>query len=179
MGSNPSVYKSCGSGCPVENITWNNIQTFITNLNSMGEGTYRLPSEAEWEYAARAGSTTAFANGGITEEYCEYDPNLDAMGWYCYNSGDTTHLVAQKGANAWGLYDMHGNVYEYCQDWYGTYPSGSISDPTGEVSGLLRVARGGSWSNYAPSCRSACRHGWHYPEWDKFDNLGFRLVRVP
>ncbi len=114
MGSNPSNFYNCGSNCPVEKVSWNDIQAFIEKLNQRGEGIYRLPTEAEWEYAARAGSTTAFANGGITERGCSYDANLDAMGWY-YGNADGTHPVAQKLPNAWGLYDMHGNVWEWCQ----------------------------------------------------------------
>jgi len=108
-------------------------------VDGMFKGTYSLPTEAQWEYAARASSTTAFANGDIIE-YGDtwgaiYDPNLDAMAWYPYNSNSTTHEVAQKNANAWGLYDMHGNVYEMCQDWYGDYPTSSVTDPTGPSSG--------------------------------------------
>jgi len=177
MGSNPSSFSGC-SDCPVEQVSWNNVQTFITNLNNQGEGTYRLPTEAEWEYAARAGSTTAFANGDITYYAdmieCKYDSNLDAMGWYCYNSSSITHSVGQKDPNAWGLYDMHGNVYEWCEDWYGTYPLSSVTDPTGPLSGSYRVFRGAGWWNYARYCRSAYRSG-ETP--DYIGNvLGFRLV---
>jgi formylglycine-generating enzyme required for sulfatase activity len=175
MGSNPSSDPSCGGNCPVENISWNNIQSFISELNARGEGTYRLPTEAEWEYAARAGSTTAFANGGITELSCGLDPNLNAMGWYCYNSGERLHTVAQKSANNWGLYDMHGNIWEWCQDWYGPYPSGSVTNPTGPSSGTNRVARGGGFRNPAYLLRSAQR-GPNAPlGGDPY--TGFRLVR--
>ncbi len=119
-------------------------------MNQRGEGTYRLPTEAEWEYSARAGSTTAFYNGGITELYWGYDPNLSAIGWYCGNAGSTTHPVAQKQANAWGLYDMSGNVWEWVQDWYGAYPTGAVTNPTGaSSSGSSRVFRGGSCDNNA------------------------------
>ena len=179
MGSNPSDFSGC-SDCPVEQVSWNDIQTFITNLNTRGEGTYRLPTEAEWEYAARAGSTTEFANGDITYYAdmieCEYDPNLDAMGWYCYNSS-STQSVGQKNPNAWGLYDMHGNVYEWCQDWYGAYPSYSVTDPTGPLSGSDRVFRGAGWWNYARYCRSAYRGS--SPPGDIGNVLGFRLVKNP
>ena len=174
MGSNPSYFSSCGDNCPVEEVSWNDAQDFITTLNARGEGTYRLPTEAEWEYAARSGSTTAFANGGITVTNCEYDPNLDAMGWYCGNAGGASHPVAQKQANAWGLYDMHGNVYEWCQDWYGSYPSGSLTDPEGPLSGTGRVFRGGSWYDKAKYCRSDDRI-YDYPE-NTYQNVGFRLV---
>ena len=157
MGSNPSSFSNCGGDCPVDSISWDDAQGFINALNQMNEGTYRLPTEAEWEYAARAGSNTALANGDITVIECDFDTNLDAMGWYCGNAGDTTHPVAQKNANVWGLYDMHGNVYEWCQDWYGTYPSTVVIDPVGPVSGSSRVLRGGSWNYDANYCRSAYR----------------------
>jgi len=109
MGSNPAYFQNCGDDCPVEQVSWDDIQTFIAVLNTRGEGIYRLPTEAEWEYAARAGSTAALANGGTTVTDCSYDQNLDAMGWYCGNAASKTHPVAQKQPNAWGLYDMHGN----------------------------------------------------------------------
>ena len=177
MGSNPSYFNTCGDDCPVEMVSWDDVQTFITSLNAFGEGTYRLPTEAEWEYAARALSTTAFANGDITAISCGFDPNLDSMGWYCYNSNNNTQLVAQKNPNAWGLYDMHGNVFEWCQDWYGSYPSGSVTDPTGPSSGLARVVRGGSFYYSTVTCRSAWRS---YQVTDGGNNYyGFRLVRNP
>ena len=151
---------------------------FITALNQQ-EGTtgYALPTEAQWEYAARAGSTTAFANGEITETGDGYDPVLDSMGWSTYNSDSSTHSVAQKDPNAWGLYDMHGNVFEWCQDWYDYYPSGSVTDPEGPSSCSYRVSRGGSWSSRARICRSAYRCSF-YPGYT-YSFLGFRLVRAP
>ena len=176
MGSNPSYFSGC-SDCPVEWVSWDDVQTFITELNTWGEGTYRLPTEAEWEYSARAGTTTAFANGDITVTDCSYDPNLDVMGWYCYNSNDSTQSIAQKNPNAWGLYDMHGNVWEWCQDWYGTYPSSSVTDPTGPTSGSRRVIRGGSWIHNAYTCRSSHRAPDNPDYRDK--HLGFRLLRNP
>ncbi len=176
MGSNPSYFSNCGDNCPVEMVSWNDVQAFITALNAMGIGTYRLPTEAEWEYSCRAGTATAFANGGITKpDYeCGHDPNLNAMGWHCGNSDSKTHPVAQKQANAWGLYDMHGNVWEWCQDWYGNYPSDSIVDPEGPSFGDLRVRRGGCWRHYARSCRSAYRSSGSPDGRDYV--LGFRLV---
>ena len=175
MGSNPSNNIGC-SDCPVEQVSWNDVQTFISNLNTWGEGTYRLPTEAEWEYAARAGTTTAFVNGNITVTECSYDPNLDVMGWYCYNSS-STQSVAQKNPNAWGLYDIHGNVFEWCQDWYGAYPIVPVTDPTGPLSGSNRVVRGGGWYNYAERCRSAGRAA-DTPD-STYSGVGFRLVRNP
>jgi len=195
MGNNPSSFKACGDDCPVENVSWNHVQEFIKRLNRFIKGRkYRLPTEAEWEYAARAGTTTAFANGDITETGCEYDPNLDAMGWYCGNSGVTykgcidatrregsscagTHPVAQKQPNAWGLYDMHGNVWEWCQDWYwyDSYPSEPVTDPKGPDAGSARVYRGGSWTYDARYCRSADRDYAHPAK--RYYDLGFRLSR--
>jgi formylglycine-generating enzyme required for sulfatase activity len=138
--------------------------------------------EAEWEYAARAGTKTAFANGGITHTGCSPpDPNLDDVGWYCGNDGvngmGTTHPVAQKLPNAWGLYDMHGNVWEWCSDWYDYYPSSAVSDPSGPSSGLARVLRGGSWCAEAGYCRFANRAGSRPNK--RFYDYGFRLVFSP
>ena len=176
MGSNPSYFSGC-SDCPVEKVTWDDIQVFITELNTWGEGSYLLPTEAEWEYAARAGTTTAFANGDITYYSdmleCNFDSNLDVMGWYCYNSS-STQSVAQKNPNVWGLYDMHGNVYEWCQDWYGTYPSSSVTDPTGPTNGSHRVVRGGCWDDIARHSRSAFRNS--DPPDNRYNSLGFRIV---
>lgn len=139
---------------------------------------YRLPTAAEWGFAARAGSTTAFANGGITVTDCDLDPVLNDMGWYCGNSDEGTHRVKKKDANAWGLYDMHGNVWEWCHDWYDRdyyyNTNGPLLDPTGPDDGPARVLRGGSWINHAGSCRSAVHHG-SMPGIRK-SFYGFRLV---
>lgn len=177
MGNNPSRFKNCGDDCPVELVSWDDVQEFINKLNlRFGHGTtYRLPTEAEWEYAARAGSKTAFASGGISKLYCGYNFNLDVMGWYCGNANKKTHPVAQKQSNAWGLYDMHGNVSEWCQDRYGDYPSGSATDPTGPSSGSLRVYRGCCWIEFARFCRSAFRGRLKPGRRD--NSLGFRLLR--
>jgi len=178
-GNNPSYFShSHKENCPVEQVSWDDIQTFIATLNQRREGTYALPTEAQWEYAARAGSTTAFTNGQITNPEKGYDPILDAMGWYNENSEKTTHPVAQKEPNALGLFDMHGNVWEWCADFYGTYPTGSVVDPEGPSSGSSRVVRGGSWRNCeARYCRSAMRR--RYTPSLMYYNVGFRLVLFP
>ena len=180
MGSNPSEFSGCAN-CPVEQVSWNDVQDYISKLNTMGEGTYRLPTEAEWEYAARAGTSTAFPNGDITHyddmSQCNSDANLNAMGWYCYNAKSKTHPVAYKRSNPWGLFDMHGNVYEWCEDWKGDYPSGLSTDPKGAASGIKRVLRGGSWDRFAKYSRSANRSSWE--PGDKSGNFGFRLIRQP
>jgi formylglycine-generating enzyme required for sulfatase activity len=139
---------------------------------------YRLPTEAEWEYACRAGSTTAFANGPIIESpYDCYpvDPNLDQMGWYCGNAGGWTSPVGQKMPNAWGLYDMHGNVFEWCNDWIDGY-AGDVTDPVGPGTGDSRVLRGGDWGHIPLLCRSAYRGGAH-PDY-AYGSFGLRSVRA-
>ena len=191
MGQNPSNFK--GANLPVENVSWEAVQLFIQKLNDQTDKyIYRLPTEAEWEYACRAGSTGDYAGA------------LDAMAWYADNSGiqrlnaselwkadnagylnkllgnkAQTHPVGLKQANAWGLYDMYGNVWEWCQDLYAeTYYGKSLeSDPQGPSAGALRVRRGGSWYNFPISCRSSQRDKFH-PE-AFFSNIGFRLVRTP
>ncbi len=178
MGNYPWYFRNCGVDCPVEQISWNDVQTFIRKLNRKeGTNRYRLPTEAEWEYAARAGSTTAVATGEISGIICGYNSNLDAMGWYCGNSDSRTHRVAGKKPNRWGLYDMYGNVWEWCQDWYESYPFGSVIDPTGPSSGSSRVFRGGGWASFAKDFRSALR-GCNKPGSSLFF-LGFRLVLSP
>jgi formylglycine-generating enzyme required for sulfatase activity len=182
MGSNPSDFDACGMNCPVEMVSWDDAQDFIdaliarenrTNCDIIPNNCYSLPTEAQWEYAARAGTVTAFYNGDITQPTGN-DPNLNEIGWYRENSGNTPPPVAQKTANNFGLYDMSGNVWEWCQDWYGPYPDGPVTDPTGAASGSYRVFRGGSWLDYARFVRSAYR-GRHAPG-IRFVILGFRLV---
>ena len=181
-GTNPSHFDTCGMDCPVEQVSWNNAQQFIHALNVMENRTncyttpntcYSLPTEAQWEYAARAGTVTAFYNGDITQPDGN-DPNLDQIGWYDQNSGSTTHPVAQKLANSFGLYDMSGNVWEFCQDLYYAYPVGPVTDPTGGIAGTDRVIRGGSWGSLARNARSATRF-WHSSGF-RGNNQGFRLV---
>ncbi len=168
LGFNPSDFK--GDDLPVENVSWNDIMTrFLPKLNEMGIGNYRLPTEAEWEYAARAGSWHAYY-------HLEDASQLDTYAWYTNNSGFQTQPVAAKQPNSWGLYDMYGNVWEWCQDWYnGPYSKEPQTDPLGPPRGLGRVMRGGSWFCNAPSCRSATR-GYMPPE-TRIRLIGFRLVR--
>ena len=165
MGSNPSYFK--GASRPVEQVSWEDCQAFIAMVNHEARrqfgGGFRLPTEAEWEYACRAGSKGSYAGTG----------KLDDMGWYSDNSGNHTHGVKGKEANAWGFYDMHGNVFEWCQDWYDEYQSGAVTDPTGSASGDGRVLRGGSWYSNAWSCRSAGRD-WSRPG-GRYNDCGFRL----
>ncbi len=138
MGNNPSYFKG-DYNLPVESVSWNDVQEFISELNSMeGVDKYRLPTEAEWEYACRTGSTTAYCFGDDPRRLGEY-------AWYFDNSGSETRPAGKKKPNAWGLYDMHGNVWERVQDWWGKYPSGSVTDPEGPSSGSDRVRRGGCW----------------------------------
>jgi len=168
MGKNPSQFK--GPQNPVEKVSWTDAVEFCRKLSAMpAEKTaghvYRLPTEAEWEYACRAGTATAYGFGD----------DRSGLGVYGWVGGESTHPVGGKKPNAWGLYDMHGNVWEWCQDWYGDYPSGSATDPTGATSGSHRVSRGGSWISIARSCRSARRNG-STPE-VRSNGLGFRVLR--
>ena len=171
MGTNPSQFK--GPQNPVETVFWADAVEFCRKLSAMpAEKTaghvYRLPTEAEWEYACRSGTTTAYGFGDDASRLGDY-------GWFDGNSDSKTHPVGEKKPNAWGLYDMHGGVYEWCQDWYGAYPSGSATDPTGATSGSSRVIRGGCWGIYARYCRSANRYR-NSPEF-RDDYLGFRVLR--
>jgi formylglycine-generating enzyme required for sulfatase activity len=179
MGVTPLHLRRCNDNCPVERVSWNDAQEFIHKLNKLGGShNYRLPTEAEWEYAARAGSRTAFANGEISILGCGYDSILNEIGWYCGNSTVYPHHpVAQKNPNAWGLYDMHGSVSEWCMDWYGDYPPGSVTDPIGPSIGTERVLRGGGSTDDARTCRSANRISLR-PD-IVFDYIGFRLVVSP
>ena len=169
MGNNPSSNKSCGENCPVEKVSWDDTQEFIKKLNAMNDGyTYRLPSDAEWEYACRAGTTGNDAG------------DLDSMAWYGKNSEGKTHPVGQKQANAWGLYDMQGNVLEWIMDDYHGNYNGAPTDGSAWSGGgepNKRMYRNGSWFSDASEVRSTRRD--RYSPDSKFDNLGFRLVAVP
>src|SRR4030042_3950101 len=146
MSDNPSFFRNCGDDCPVEQVSWNDIQQLVWRLNQLeGAYRYRLPTEAEWEYACRAGKATALNNGEIQKLKCDLDTGLNAVAWFCGNSDHKTHPTAQKQANGWGLFDMPGNVSELCLDWYGEYPPTHMTDPPGPASGLDPVARGGGW----------------------------------
>jgi len=147
-GTNPSLFKDAKN--PVENVSWDDAQEFCKKLSAKTAKTVRLPTEAQWEYACRAGTETRFYSG-------DADDDLDGVGWYFSNSGITTYPVGAKKPNAWGLYDMHGNVWNWCADWYGKYELGAATDPTGPTTGTSRVLRGGSWYGYPWFCRSAFR----------------------
>jgi formylglycine-generating enzyme required for sulfatase activity len=142
--------------------------------NGLNCNGYRLPTEAEWEYAARSKTETDFWNGNIKELECDLDPNLDQVAHYCYNSSGKK-MVAQKDANFFNIYDTHGNVWEWVWDWYDNYPSDNIQDPQGPPDGTSRVARGGSWYSLARECRSANRG--HSDPSARHSDLGVRLVR--
>jgi len=178
MGSNPSRFKNCGDDCPVERVSWNDVQEFIEKLNRREGESYRLPTEAEWEYAARAGTTTPFAYGRcLSTDQANYDGNYPLTG--CpkgKDRGKTIPVGSLNAPNAWGLHDMSGNVWEWVQDWYGEYPTDAVIDPTGPANGARRVNRGGSWLHDAGDCRSAYR-GRSTPG-IRNDGLGFRALAV-
>jgi formylglycine-generating enzyme required for sulfatase activity len=168
MGNNPSRFKG-DANLPVEHVTWEDVQAFIRKLNARESGTkYRLPTEAEWEYAARAGTTTDYSFGD--------DPRLlGEYAWYAENAEHKTHPVGQKKANVWGLHDMHGNVWEWVQDWYSKpYPSGTVTDPQGPAAGSIRVYRGGSWITHARNCRVSYRND--QGPGGRVVYIGFRLL---
>ena len=165
MGSNPSNIK--GDALPVEQVSWNDCQDFISKLNAMTGKRFRLPTEAEWEYAAR---------GGKKSRGYQYSGSntLGDVAWYNDNSGNKTHAVGTKQPNELGIYDMTGNVFEWCQDCYGSYSSSPQTNPIGAVSGAYRVYRGGSCYDSAGICSTSCRDGF-FPDF-RFRNLGLRLV---
>ena len=147
MGSNPSRFK--GDNRPVETVSWDDCQQFIRKLNTAMGGLARMPTEAEWEYACRAGTTGAVAGSGL----------ISNMAWYDSNSGNQSHEVGRHGANDWGFYDMHGNVLEWCADWFSNSDEvpAHVVDPKGPPSGSFRILRGGCWFYYERDCRSAYR----------------------
>ncbi|VFQ47332.1 formylglycine-generating enzyme family protein [Desulfoluna butyratoxydans] len=168
MGENPSAFPYCGGDCPVENIYWQDAQRFITRLNARykGKGRFRLPTEAEWEYTARTGSTDPWDQPG---------GDAGAYAWFRSNSGDAPHKVATRRSNLWNIYDMNGNVSEWCSDWYGPYPELPMArNPKGPVRGDFRVSRGGSWFHGIDSIRGAHRNSDNAG--DKGGYIGFRLV---
>ncbi len=169
MGDNLSHFK--GEDRPVEMVTWKEVQEFVAKMNEM-EGTdkYRLPSEAEWEYACRAGAQTSYFFGEDKSKLKEY-------AWYAGNSGSKTHPIGQKKPNPWGLYDMHGNIWEWVQDeWHEDYNGSPSNGNAWEEGNILdRVSRGGSWYCNTELCRSACRFR-RKPD-SRFGNLGFRMLR--
>ncbi len=179
MANNPSYFqgdklKEDNANHPVK-VSWKSAVYFCKKLSDLPEEkkagrVYRLPTEAEWEYACRAGSKTAYSFGESSKSLGEY-------AWFRGNSNDQTHPVGEKKANAWGLCDMHGNVWEWCSDWYGDYPKGAVSDPKGPDEGSYRVSRGGSWYFSASLCRSAFRLG--YDPSQRPDDDGFRVALSP
>jgi formylglycine-generating enzyme required for sulfatase activity len=204
MGVNPSAGTPCEQ-CPVNNVSWWDALAFANafsmrdgfapcyRLSGCSGHTctsvvvesatgdpractgYRLPTEAEWELAYRAGANSAFYNGEIAVLGCGVDPTLSAIGWYCGNSGNTLHPVKQKAPNARGLYDMSGNVYDWIWDWYGDYP-GTVTDPTGPATGTLKVLRGGAFGSRAEWSRAAFRHAFDPAR--PSDSFGVRLART-
>jgi sulfatase modifying factor 1 len=170
MGKNPSIFSSCGDDCPVENVSWGNTQEFILKLNTMTRGSFRLPTEAEWEYAARS--------GGKHEKYSGGD-NVDSVAWYDANSNNMTHPVGQRQPNGLGIFDMSGNVWEWVSDWYDKdyYAESTRKDPKGPSEDFPRVNRGGCWFSGARYVRASYRSDIS-PE-DHLYSQGFRLASQP
>jgi formylglycine-generating enzyme required for sulfatase activity len=168
MGSNPSYFQGSSDSAsrPVEQVSWNAIQGYLSATG------LRLPTEAEWEYACRAGTQTPFHNGSTD------DNTVGALAWYKPNSGDQTHAVGGKAANGFGLHDMLGNVWEWVNDWFGTYPSSAQANPTGPVNGSSRIFRGGCWHNNSDGVRSFSRYGHFAPVYSN-NFIGFRVARTP
>jgi len=176
MGSNPSWFVAANgypgsNDRPVEEVSWNTIQGFLSATGM------RLPTEAEWEYAYRAGTTTAFHSMPGYPNGTNHDSLLGTIAWYGNNSSSETHAVGTKAGNGFGLHDMSGNVWEWVNDRYGTYASGAQTDPVGPVSGSARVFRGGSWYGNAGYCRASYRH--NYSPGDSLSDFGFRVARTP
>ncbi len=185
MGTNPSRNYGVGDDYPVYYVSWNDAMDFCDKLTETekaagrlpGGYEYTLPTEAQWEYACRAGTTTALNNGKNLSDR-DQCPEIDEVGWYGYNSDRTSHPAGEKKPNDWDLYDMHGNVQEWCLDWgEDEYPTSPVVDPTGPEIGYYRVLRGGSRSNRAYACRSAYRT-YFGPDYTA-NNLGFRVALAP
>ncbi|MBP7050454.1 MAG: formylglycine-generating enzyme family protein [Phycisphaerae bacterium] len=182
MGSNPCYFQNAGLDAPVESVSWDDCQEFLKALcevEGVPEGTYRLLTEAEWEYACRAGTQTPFCYGtDLDSSMANFD------GEYPYGAGaegvyrGMTTPVGSFQPNAWGLYDMHGNVWEWCEDWHGGYLSEPVTDPRGPASGGYRVSRGGSWLDIACICRCAVRYRLWPMRDDRYGLLGLRLART-
>ncbi len=168
MKTNPSRFKGAPER-PVENVSWNDIQDFLQRLNASGDGrTYALPTEAQWEYACRAGSTGIYCFG-------DNETQIGEFAWYEANAGGTTHPVGQRQPNDWGLYDMHGNVFEWCQDGPRTYTGDAVVDPFGSLdAGAYRAIRGGYWGYPARYVRAAFRDA--YDPGDRYPSFGFRCL---
>lgn len=166
MGSNPSYFE--GDDLPVEQVSWDDCQEFIRKLNSLTGQNFRLPTEAEWEFACRGGNNSR----GYKYSGSNY---IDNVAWYDGNSGDKTHPVATKSPNELGIYDMSGNVWEWCADWYGDYSSGRQTNPKGPYGGSYRVRRGGGWISDVRRCRSSNRNYGHFPT-RRLISLGLRLA---
>jgi len=168
MGLNPSRFANCPN-CPVDNVSWNDVQAFIAKLNSLTGGNYRLPTEAEWEYAARGGNPSSAVKYSGSED-------IASVAWYDGNAGNKTHPVGQKQANALGLYDMSGNVWEWCSDWYSDsyYNNSPSTNPRGPSTGANLLLRGGGWGSDAGKCRVSYRN-YYMPDY-RSGNGGFRLV---
>jgi formylglycine-generating enzyme required for sulfatase activity len=175
MGNNPARFSDDPRN-PVEQVSWDDTQGFIQQLNGVVSGLKaKLPTEAQWEYACRAGSTSPFSFGtNITPEQVNYDGNYPYAGGKKGLYREKTVPVKSLPANPWGLYEMHGNVWEWCQDWYGSYPAEPVRNPEGSQTGVERVVRGGSWGYDGGYVRSAIRSG--YDPADRYDHLGFRLA---
>jgi formylglycine-generating enzyme required for sulfatase activity len=165
MGENPSGFK--GDDLPVEMIAWEDAVKYCERLSQREQRKFRLPTEAEWEYACRGGTTSAWSFGELQSQVAEY-------GWCQENAANKTYPVGQKLTNPLGLYDMHGNVWEFCSDWYGAYPAAAEQDPSGPISGPYRVFRGGSYFFPSGESRSSNRPDKRFPA--KGSNLGFRVV---
>lgn len=178
LGYNPSHFSKCGDDCPVEMVSWNDAQEFIKRLNQIEEiNKYRLPTEAEWEYACRAGTTTPFYTGTcISTEQANYNGNKPIPNCPKGEYRKKTVRVGSFLPNPWRLHDMHGNVWEWCQDWYSKrYPKSDVVDPRGPSFGALAVLRGGSWYSAARIVRSAYRR-WDIPDY-RSNVIGFRVAR--